>query len=70
MRVAKTEPVAHLYTQYSELCLCLSLRAADHENEVSGLGFEPFCDAFQVVGSEELVDRRLERSVGVEFDVD
>ncbi len=67
VRVAESEPVAHLYAQHSELCLGLSLRPAEHENEVSCLRSEPVGDSLELVGREELVNRRLDCSVRVEL---
>ena len=71
LRVAESEPVAHLDTEHSEHGLDLAyIVAGHHQHEVSGLGSGCLGDGLEVFWGVELVDRGLGRSVGVELDVD
>ena len=67
--VAQTELIAHLETQSVKLHAGLHGLAAKDEHQVAGLGTELVGNNLEVFRRIELIDRRLERAIGIIFNV-
>ena len=71
LRIPEAEPAAHLETQDAQHGLDLTLLGAAHyEYYVACLGLGNLGDGLELLGGVELVDRRLDGSVGIELYVD
>ena len=68
--LAQAELVTHLKTQGIQLNAGLHGLATEDEHQVARLGTELVGDDLQVFRCVELIDGRLERAIGVVFDVD
>ena len=68
--IAQTQLLTHFEAQGAELHARLHSRSTEDKHQVARLGAELLGDGLLVVLRIELVDRALERAVGVVFDVD